>query len=113
MPASGGHELRDDDCDRLIWLAAFNDFLNVRQQRFNKEAERRIENDQPCSFAPRFPFFLNLLGLRRVKRNVNGSDIIRKQLCIAQGSQHALVDSTDWQDYTMPRLAGRQATKFI
>src|SRR5215208_717663 len=107
MPAFGWDELRHDDCHGFVWLATFDNIFDICQQGFNKEAIRRIEDDQPRSFTPSFPSFFNLLGLSRVKRNVNDSYIIGKQLGVAESHQDALMNCADRQDNAMPRLTCR------
>src|SRR5512145_1234257 len=113
MPALRRDELRDDDGDRLVRLAAFDDLLDIPEQRFDKKAERRIEDHQTRSLPPGLPLLLDFFRFLRIQGNVDSGHIVGKKLGVAQSLQRSLVHSTDRHNDAMTRVTGGQAVEFV
>src|SRR5512135_1645722 len=98
MPGVGWDKLRDNNGDRLVWLAVVDDLLDISKQRFDKEAEGGIEDDQARPLAPGLPLLLDFLGFHGINRNMDSRHIIGKKLGITQSFQSSLMHPTDRHD---------------
>ena len=77
--------------------------LDVPQQRLQEQPVGRIQDHQPDPVAPGLPLGLDLVGLGRVHRHVDGRDVVRQRPRVAQRLQRPLVHAADRQDHPVAR----------
>ncbi len=77
MDFFAGNKMWDHNGDRLVGLPVGKNFIDVTQQGFQKEAVRRIQNDETGPASPPFPFLADLFRILRFQRDVDRGNVVR------------------------------------